>query len=301
MGKAEGIRIGTSVFGIEKGGIGMKIAYQNKDVACKTFGEKLVGKSLKVYGLNIPKIVKVLPTNLPAIQANEFRIDNLFLLEDGTVAIIDYESAYKKENKLKYISYISRVLERYKEAGELEGLKLRMIVIYTADVSRDETEDVYDVGPLQLTVESAYLSELDSKDIMQRLQNKVKAGISLTDEEMLEFIILPLTYKEKERKRHAIKDVIDLAKGIKDQQTSLFILSGIVVFTDKVIDDETRQSLKEWLGMTKIGQMFAEEAAVERARADAAETRADEEKKRADAAEAELKDLKQKLKEFANL
>ena len=48
----------------------------------------------------MPKIIRVLPTNLPAIQANELRIDNLFLLEDGSLALVDYESDYKHEDKL---------------------------------------------------------------------------------------------------------------------------------------------------------------------------------------------------------
>jgi hypothetical protein len=65
------------------------IAYQNKDIASKVFAENFKGKSLKVYGLDVPKVVQVLPTNLPEITANELRIDNLFLLEDGTLAIID--------------------------------------------------------------------------------------------------------------------------------------------------------------------------------------------------------------------
>ena len=63
------------------------IAYQNKDIASKVFGESLKNKSLDVYGVHVPKIVNVLPTNLPAVIANELRIDQLFLLKDGSVAI----------------------------------------------------------------------------------------------------------------------------------------------------------------------------------------------------------------------
>ena len=81
------------------------ISYHNKDITSKLFADRFKGKSLKVYGLNIPNIKQVLPTNIPQIKANELRIDNVFLLEDDTVAIIDYESVYKKENMHKYIQY----------------------------------------------------------------------------------------------------------------------------------------------------------------------------------------------------
>ena len=58
-----------------------EIAYQNKDVASKVMGEALVGQSLAPFGLPYIKIVAALPTNLPAIESNELRLDNLFLLE----------------------------------------------------------------------------------------------------------------------------------------------------------------------------------------------------------------------------
>ena len=38
------------------------IAYQNKDITAKYLGENLKEKSFSAYGLEIPKIRKVLPT-----------------------------------------------------------------------------------------------------------------------------------------------------------------------------------------------------------------------------------------------
>lgn len=51
------------------------IAYQNKDVASKVTGESLIGQSLTPFGLPHLKIVSLLPTNLPAIESNELRLD----------------------------------------------------------------------------------------------------------------------------------------------------------------------------------------------------------------------------------
>lgn len=247
----------------------MCIAYQNKDVLSKSLAENFKNKSLRVYGLDLPKIVQVLPTNLPIVEANELRIDNLFLLEDGTVAIIDYESKYKAENKVKYLNYISRVLERYKKEGNL-NVKIRMIVIYTADVTPDQAEDVFDVGSLRLEVESAFLSKLDSQEIMSRLTDKVRAKQPLTDEEMMEFIILPLTYKGKESKKENLKHTIELAKDIADESTSVFVLSGILVFSDKIMDEELPNQVKEWIKMTKIAKLFEQEKEIALAEKDAA-------------------------------
>ena len=60
-----------------------EIAYQNKDITSKLFAERFQGKSLKVYGLDLPPVRQALPTNIPQIMANELKIDNVFLLEDN--------------------------------------------------------------------------------------------------------------------------------------------------------------------------------------------------------------------------
>ncbi|MBQ9360514.1 MAG: hypothetical protein IJT96_05715 [Lachnospiraceae bacterium] len=91
---------------------GMEIAYQNKDISAKNFAERLKGKTLGIYGLSGITVEDVLPTNLPTIEANELRLDNLFKLTSGEYAIVDYESRYSEENKVKYIGYIARVSKR---------------------------------------------------------------------------------------------------------------------------------------------------------------------------------------------
>lgn len=254
---------------ISNGGTTMdaNIAYQNKDIISKMFADSFGEKSLKVYGLDIPKIVKILPTNLPTVSADELRIDNLFLLEDGTVAIIDYESAYKKANRNKYINYIARVLNRYEKEGKLD-VRIRMIVIYTADVRREQVDNDYDLGAITFKIENAFLSEINSEEVMERLTAKVNKGEQLTEEELMEFIVLPLTYKEKERKQFAIEKSFELARQIDDDDAMTFVLSGLLVFTDKVIDDEMNVRVKEWIAMTKVGRLFQLEKEEELAKKD---------------------------------
>lgn len=89
------------------------IAYQNKDILFKILDQTYKEKSFAAYGIDLPPIRELLPTNLPKISANEKEIDNLFLLEAGTYAIVDYESELKKLNKIKYLNYITRVMEKY--------------------------------------------------------------------------------------------------------------------------------------------------------------------------------------------
>ena len=235
-----------------------EIAYQNKDITSKLMAETLKGKSLAAFGLPELKIVDILPTNLPVIESNELRLDNLFLLSDGSLAIIDYESSFSRENFVKYLNYIARVIRRFAIRRELKDLKqLKMVVIYTADVER--AEERYDLGGLILVVESAYLIHLDGSQIYHRLKNKIDAGEKLTEEELMELMILPLTVKGKKRKQETIEKAVNLGKRLPDREGQLKVIAGILTFTDKVIDRAYAKKLEEEMQMTLVGQMLMDE------------------------------------------
>ena len=235
-----------------------EIAYQNKDITSKLMAETLKGRSLAAFGLPELKIMDILPTNLPVIESNELRLDNLFLLSDGSLAIIDYESSFSRENFVKYLNYIARVIRRFAIRRELKDLKqLKMVVIYTADV--ESAEERYDLGGLILVVESAYLIHLDGSQIYHRLKNKIDAGEKLTEEELMELMILPLTVKGKKRKQETIEKAVNLGKRLPDREGQLKVIAGILTFTDKVIDRAYAKKLEEEMQMTLVGQMLMEE------------------------------------------
>lgn len=234
------------------------VTYQNKDVVSKIFGENLKNKSLAVYGVNLPKIKSVMPTNLPAIEANELRIDNLFRLEDDSLALIDYESRYKAENKIKYLNYVVRTAKKEQLYRSTEQI-LRVIIIYTGDVTREETKAGLDIGCLQFKVEEVFLSELDAAAIEQKLTDKINEEEVLSDEEQMQFIILPLVYRTKEEKQACIWRCFELGKKISCSDLQVFLLSGLLVFTDKVIKREESEKIRRWITMTKVGRLFEEE------------------------------------------
>ena len=96
-----------------------EIAYQNKDITSKVLAENFKRKSFRVYGLDLPEIREVKPTNIPAVKANELRLDNLFELEDETVAIVDYESEYDQADKVKYLNYCRYSQQVSKREGRM--------------------------------------------------------------------------------------------------------------------------------------------------------------------------------------
>ena len=193
-----------------------EIAYQNKDITSKVLTENFKGKTFKVYGLNLPEIREARPTDIPAVKANELRMDDLFELEDDTVAILDYESDYDKNDKVKYLNYLTGVANRYQKEKK-DCPVLRMVVIYTGDISRGQVSTEYNIGAVKLSIEAAFLSELHTEEIFRRLKEKVEQGQLLADEELMEFMILPLSYRRKEDKEQQVRMAVELAVRIQDR------------------------------------------------------------------------------------
>ena len=231
------------------------IAYQNKDILFKILGQTYKEKSFAAYGIDLPPIKELLPTSLPKISANEKDIDNLFLLEDGSYAIVDYESEFKKLNKIKYLNYIARVMEKYYK--EDETFNLRLIVIYTGDVK--SAEPIYETNCFTLRMEQAFLSHIDGETAFESISQKLLSGIPLEDDDLMKLVILPLTMPGIEGKQKMLEKVVDLAGQVTDSRQQIFILSGVIVASDKFINREYLEQIRRRINMTQLGQLYEKE------------------------------------------
>jgi hypothetical protein len=229
------------------------IAYQNKDIKSKFLAENFKGKTFSVYGLNLPAITQVLPTNIPTVKTNELRIDNFFELADNTVALVDYESEYDQSDKMKYLNYLAEIANRYLNEKQACS-NIRMIVIYTGDIERRQVSAEYDIGAVKMSIETVFLSKLDSNEIFEWLKEEIEANESLTDEDLMQMILLPLSYREKDEKQAKVHDVVDLLVKIQDGEQQTFVLAGMQVCTDKIIDMETANRIRREIGMIQVAQ-----------------------------------------------
>ena len=229
-----------------------EIAYQNKDIVSKILGDGMKEKSFSVYGIPMSKVKEVLPVNLPAIEANEMATDNLFKLEDSSYAVIDYESTFSEKSKIKYVNHIARILKKYGS-----NIRLRMIVLCTSGIRHINA--VLDVGCLRLTVEPGYLSSINAEIILKTVRERIENREKLSDTEVMQLIILPLTEEKKEKQKVVLEEAVNLAKNIQDEEQQLFVLSGIITFSDKIIEPEFARQVEEWIRMTKVGRLFEEE------------------------------------------
>ena len=228
------------------------IAYQNKDIVSKLFGEQMKGKSLSLFGLDTNlKVMDIRPTNIPIVQAKELRMDNLFELEDGSIAILDYESQFKETNFTKYGYYIMNVINRYLNEGKTPDI--HMMVLYTADIETAKT--ILERTACRIKIEAAYLTGTPSEQWLEEIKGSLANQI-ISDKTLMRLILLPLTYKDEEKKQETIKLCVNLAQKIPDKEQETFALAGILAFTDKIISNSTKKYIEEVLGMTQVGQML---------------------------------------------
>ena len=138
------------------------VAYQNKDILFKVLSQNYENKSFKVLGLDLPKIKKVLPSNLPKIIANELRADNIFLLEDERILIVEYESIVMQENFIKYLEYILAVLRTYLKT-EKKIYDIIIAIIYTGDIKAALSG--FELASLKINIRQVFLSRACSKNL----------------------------------------------------------------------------------------------------------------------------------------
>ena len=106
-------------------------------------------------------------------------------------------------------------------------------------------------------------------EIFGRLSAKLGGAQPLDDTDCMQLMIVPLTYQVKKDKQKAVRKAYDLSEQISDEETVDFILPGIIVFCEKIIDKETYAKIKERIRMTKIGREFEEGKRAAEARGEA--------------------------------
>ena len=116
-----------------------------------------------------------------------------------------------------------------------------------------------DVGCLKLTIEPGYLSKIHMDTVLPPIADKIQRGERLTDQELMLLVILPLTKQKKSAQRAALKEIVELAKQIADEDQQLFAISGALTFADKIVDSKYANQVKEWIMMTKVARLFEEE------------------------------------------
>ena len=200
----------------------------DRDALHKVLAQAYKGKSFAVLGIKLPPIREL----LPAIPLRDGFIDSLFLLEDGTYAVVEYASGCHKTDMVKYTEHLAEIMERYdKEDGMFN---LHFIIIYTGDV--EKAESVFDFGCLTLHPEQVFLSRMDGNAELESIRQKIHSGFLLTDDDLMKLVVLPLSVPGSEGKTQLFDEISSLAGKIPDEEQRAFVLSAMTLAADRFIN-----------------------------------------------------------------
>ena len=202
----------------------------DRDALHKVLAQAYKGKNFAVLGIKLPPIREL----LPAIPLRDGFIDSLFLLEDGTYAVVEYASGCHKTDMAQYPNHIAKVMEKYDKGDE--NFDLHLIIIYTGDV--EKADPVFDCGCLTLRPKQVFLSRMDSGAVFDAIRQKIHSGIVLTDDDLMKLVVLPLSVPGPERKTQLFEKISSLAGEIPDETQRNFVLSAMALATEKFIDRE---------------------------------------------------------------
>ncbi|MDQ0219291.1 transcriptional regulator [Peribacillus cavernae] len=233
------------------------ISYHAKDILLKSLSELYQNDSLSVLHLDdVPKIKSLLPNEYARVVADEKRSDTLFLLEDDSILMLEFESNRRyHQNYIKYLDYAHRILHRY-YCDTKKVKKIRLVVVYTSDVTN--VKDSLEAGDLQFQSKAVLLSEFGGDHISHQIRTKLENGEELSKEEVMKLSLLPLMNSSKDR-QELIKECVELAQRIDNEEIQLQAIAGILTATDKFIDENYAKHVREWLSMTKVARIFEEE------------------------------------------
>lgn len=237
------------------------ITYQNHDVLFKILSDMYRDIALDMYGLEklkLPRIKDILPNNFPEIKADEKRSDTVFLLEDGSILLLEYESNNRiNENMYKYIDYVLRIGNKYFYEKQIVK-NIKVVVIYSSDII--VAPEKFDTGSLVLNTFTVFMHEYNRKEIYEYLKKKIRNKEELTHKDMMNLILLPYMKKEyNEDIQILIKEDIELAKEIEEEKTQVFVIAGLLTAVNKYIDSDYSEEVRRWLKMTAVERIYERE------------------------------------------
>jgi len=214
----------------------------------KATAEMFKDKTLEILGLKTARIVDIMPTVLPVVEAREKRLDFVFLLEDETLLHLEFQTTVPKDLLRRVAFYGARIVERHNR-------DVSTAIIYSGSIQN--APDLLTKGSLTYKVTNVYLKDMDGDAEYNRLKDKIDHEEPLDEADLQKLIFLPLM-KSKQPENDMAIQAAELAKASKSKYTN-FAIGALVAITDKFLPEEYKRRILEVLRMTQIEQWFREE------------------------------------------
>ena len=229
-----------------------EISGHNNDIIMKATAEMFKDRTLAILGLDTAKIIDIMPTVLPVVEAREKRVDFVFLLEDETLLHLEFQTTISDDLLRRVAFYGARIVDRHNRV-------VNTVIIYSGRI--ESAPDFLQKGSLTYQVTNVYLKGMDGDKEYDRIKAKLDQGQTLEETDLLKLIFLPLMKSTLIEAEMALK-AAELAKLANNKFTS-FVIGAIVAITDNFLPESYKKRLLEVLRMTQIEQWLREEGKIE--------------------------------------
>lgn len=228
----------------------IEISKHSKDIIQKYTSGLFRNTTLEFYGIRTAKIKELINVELPVVEVAERSTDFIFLLEDDTYLHFEFQTAYNKDDLIRFGLYDLRLYERDKR-------RIQTVIIYSSDVKK--ANDSLDIGSLVYAPQKVMMYGYNGNEIYTELVAKLRSGQDLTDVDMLNLIFLPLM-RNNVPKRELTEKSIELAQKIHDRTKRDTCIASVFAFMSRYLSDDEISDIWEVLKMTDIVTKLIEEA-----------------------------------------
>ncbi|MFE8696107.1 hypothetical protein ACFYKT_07050 [Cytobacillus sp. FJAT-53684] len=222
-----------------------EIPRNHKDIGLRSLAVMFKDEFIPFTGLNLPKVKDVIETNVPIIEVKDRGMDLNFLLEDGTIAHIEFESDTLKENDLtRFAHYDLQLYEQRKQ-------KIRRIIIFSSGVSHTTLKQL-DIGSVKQQHDCIFLEhDFNGDETFSKIKGKIIQGQTFTNREKLEILLLPMM---KTTQSNSSKRAYELTKTLEkypQKEIAHYLIGAMVAVNYSQIKEPEKAKILEVLEMAK--------------------------------------------------
>lgn len=233
-----------------------KISRNSKDTLQKYASSLFKDATLEFYGIKAAKIKELINVELPVVEVSDSSTDFVFLLEDGSYLHLEFQSSFKTEDLIRFAIYDLRLFKRDRRL-------IKTVVIYTSDVKN--APNPLDIGSMVYNPDYVMMGKYNGNDIYKDLDEKIKAGQDLSDNDILNLMFLPLMEHTLPRKDLAARS-IEMAKKIPDETKREACIATTIAFAEKYLSKGELAGIMEVMKMTIVAEMLKNEEKIEMAK-----------------------------------
>ena len=211
------------------------MANKQEDLLFKDVGEEEIEVLLKRIKIKSKK-KKLNPTEIRFIDANVLIADIIIEL-DEIILIIEFQSTivdtYDKDRFLAYFSMVNFKKKTKKQ--------VKLAVISTAEESKKITHIIGD--SIKFTFEIHSLMDKDGDTIINNIETKIKNGIKINDEELIDLSLVPVMGSVNSQEQQIEKSVkLILSIDLEENKVKNLVKSIAYLLADKFLEDGDKKT-----------------------------------------------------------